>query len=86
MNDNFRRDFPRGRDLRGDDPLWIRATDYYRNYQRKQIKEPSELCNLWYVEGKTSRYENLHQLCIKNDDLAAYFLSKLVCVFYFKST
>ena len=86
VNDNFRRDFPRGRDLRGDDPLWIRATDYYRNYQRKQIKEPSELRNLWYVEGKTSSYENLHQLCIKNDDLAAYFLSKVVCVFYFKST
>ena len=87
VHDNFRRDFRRGRDLRGDDPLWIRATDYYHNYQRRmQMREPSELRNVWYVEGKTSRYENLHQLCIRNDDLAAYFLSKLVCVFYFRST
>ena len=87
LNQNYR-----GIDLTSKLQLWREATNYYNHYQRNgKLKEPKELRKLQFIRGPTSKYDGggrrtsrFDQLCIRNDDLADLFYSKLCSILYFK--
>ena len=82
----------RGIDLTSRKQLWREATHYYNNYQRDgKLKEPRELRRLQFIRGPTSKYDgggrrssSFEQLCIRSDNMADFFYSKLCSILYFK--
>ena len=92
VQNNFRESCA-GIDLSGEEDKWQNVIKYYNDYQTNgRLKEPAEVRHLQYIEGPTSKcYDrgrecgNFHQLCIRDDEMADLFYSKLTRILYFQS-
>lgn len=91
VQNNFRKSYA-GLDLSGEEDLWRNVINYYNDYQTNgKLKEPAEVRYLQYIEGPTSKCcnrgrerGNFHQLCIRDDEMADLFYSKICCTLYFQ--
>ena len=92
VQNNFRESYA-GIDLSGEEDLWRNAIKYYNEYQTNgKLKEPTKVRSLQYIEGPTSICDDrgrergtFHQLCIRDDEMADLFHSKLTRILYFQS-